>query len=1159
MSQNFVKTKPSLMEAGLPCSSLSAECQRDNNARQRPPQNRLHIWWARRPPTVCRVGILSALLPHDFKIPDDLLPPALQEPSLTDLENLPDKFRQHRDFFQKLLSEVNPTTLTKTHRDLLRSLGIHADTDAAYRRIAESKNYLIGNKPIHLPAGWAYNHSPAFTVSPTSSLIEHLLHESRSLLRLPEDQPVVMLDFMAGGGAIPLEGIRHGLKVYANDLNPVAAIVEKATLEYPARHCTELVGKIAKYCQYVASGVETRLQSFFFRLAGDAWWPSTKSEALKHFDSKSIANHEAGGSERIQAMLWCRTVPCTRCALNIPLSTNFHIVTKKGKPAASVAAFPEVPTKEQGNDCTFKIVGVDEWKDCKWPSLGSDAWHPRNTPTFKGGHATCPRCAQVVDESIVKRTAQATPGGLPAQMYAVCSQVPVKLTYRDGSIKTRFMWRFRVPTEADIAAVRAAEKELTANEARWADLIPSENVPEIMEDKRPREYGMSRWRDFFLPRQLLVAVTVLDEVRKASQQAREELPPDEAEAVSVYLAFIVSKVVNYNSVNTFWHYGRKTVTQTFSRHDFAFRPAFCEFEGARETVMWGASQVIGAYTQIAGLIHGEHVTLGGGDDDSSDGVEDDETEQSEEIDSDLEDDSTIETKTSEGGAKHTIRPEVIVPVITNNDASQLETPAPGTVHLICVDPPYYNNIQYSELSNFFYVWLKRALHDFPGLEEFFREELAETNREAVANNVRWKADADKSLADWNTLYSAEYEKLANTKSENGKKLTISDRKKLAATAAGPKPLTAAERAEQFYESKMAAVFRRARILLHPAGRMVVMFNHKMTKAWRALGRALIEAGFDIKTSIPVHTEAESSLNVRGLDAARSTVLLLCIPREQTSQVTGNWDRVRRKVAEVARNAASQFQSQGIFGTDLYLSALGPALGEVGRHWPITNLRGDTLDLTEALEEAYGAVAKFRLDQILQEISNKAGDIDGEFTADTVDRNTQALWLWLDTFQGEVADSDDVRKLSKSLNIEPDAFKSMHLVKTESDIFTLKSPIAVDLNLLSRQLSGESIRGRNSRGGSDWTERKFANFVGAAVWNAISIMAGTDNQESGVEPLKKWMRESQYGSSTEFKGAYAVTLHLLQTAFDRRPDADEWKKCIVAAKRAWDLAIRDWRE
>ena len=101
-------------------------------------------------------------------------------------------------------------------------------------------------------------------------------------------------------------------------------------------------------------------------------------------------------------------------------------------------------------------------------------------------------------------------------------------------------------------------------------LVPNELVPEDMEDKRPRDYGMKRWRDLFLPRQLLTNLTVLEEIRSAQARVRQELPAEEAEAVNVYLAFILSKVVNYNSVNTFWDYTRKKGAQTFSRHDFDF-------------------------------------------------------------------------------------------------------------------------------------------------------------------------------------------------------------------------------------------------------------------------------------------------------------------------------------------------------------------------------------------------------------------------------------------------------------------------------------------------------------------------------------------------------------------------------------------------------------
>src|SRR5204862_7182017 len=98
MSERFQKTRPSFLEAGLPCAALSAESQRDNNARQRPPQNRLHIWWARRPPTISRAAILAGLLPFDLSLDPSILPPEATEPSVADLDELPPKLRQHREF-----------------------------------------------------------------------------------------------------------------------------------------------------------------------------------------------------------------------------------------------------------------------------------------------------------------------------------------------------------------------------------------------------------------------------------------------------------------------------------------------------------------------------------------------------------------------------------------------------------------------------------------------------------------------------------------------------------------------------------------------------------------------------------------------------------------------------------------------------------------------------------------------------------------------------------------------------------------------------------------------------------------------------------------------------------------------------------------------------
>src|SRR3954467_3611745 len=106
MTIPFSKTKPSLMEAGLPCSSLSAECQSDNDARQRPPQNRLHIWWARRPPTICRVAILTALCSHDADLTTEGTREFDPPVSDADLDGLAAKERGHLDFYRKLLADV---------------------------------------------------------------------------------------------------------------------------------------------------------------------------------------------------------------------------------------------------------------------------------------------------------------------------------------------------------------------------------------------------------------------------------------------------------------------------------------------------------------------------------------------------------------------------------------------------------------------------------------------------------------------------------------------------------------------------------------------------------------------------------------------------------------------------------------------------------------------------------------------------------------------------------------------------------------------------------------------------------------------------------------------------------------------------------------------
>src|SRR5262249_8603494 len=153
----------------------------------------------------------------------------------------------------------------------------------------------------------------------------------------------------------------------------------------------------------------------------------------------------------------------------------------------------------------------------------------------------------------------------------------------------------------------------------------------------------------------------------------------------------------------------------------------------------------------------------------------------------------------------------------------------------------------------------------------------------------------------------------------------------------------------------------------------------------------------------------------------------------------------------------------------------------------------------------------------------------------------------------------VRKLAKSLDIEPDTFKKLKLIESESDLFYLKPPQDVDLAQLARQQSGEKLaRGRAARKSDIWEERKFPNFLGAAVWHAIALRAGGEERRRGGAALKQWLRASGYGDTPEFRGAYAVTLYLLEQAFGRRKDDDPWVKAATEARRGWDLVLRDWR-
>ena len=170
-------------------------------------------------------------------------------------------------------------------------------------------------------------------------------------------------------------------------------------------------------------------------------------------------------------------------------------------------------------------------------------------------------------------------------------------------------------------------------------------------------------------------------------------------------------------------------------------------------------------------------------------------------------------------------------VVTVSPAQDLDMPT-SSVDAIVFDPPYHDNVSYADLSDFFYVWLKRtAGYVYPDL---CRAYLSDKVNEAIANPARFRDSA--------------------TKAQTARKLATAD-----------------------YYRKMAVIFAECRRVIKEDGVMTVMFTHKSADAWDALITALIESEFRITRTWPVKTEAETSLHIRGNAAARSTILLVCRP------------------------------------------------------------------------------------------------------------------------------------------------------------------------------------------------------------------------------------------------------------------------------------------
>lgn len=893
-----------LIEAGFPCHQVGAETQRERGASSAlPPLYYLHVWWARRPLTPSRAAILGATLPADTDAQDFLRMLGIAKPvaevpgggrwtlvNPTMLKRVKwdengekgtlevdktvqthfTKERKRRAKARTSLTELKYGSARLSEDPVLAlwlrengPFGIEdlragstlevvkavADSAAVQDRIAFAKSdavqKVLGDK-ANIDKEDLYGYDRAFTTNPT-----------------PAAEPLTILDPTAGGGSIPFEALRLGHNVIANDLNPVATVIQHATLDFPRRFGPSLAVDIRRYGQEMVEEVaeEMAFCTPFCDLPEDQL-----AELRTHLSKRpDLVDRYAGPEHDQTGLIFCRQVGCPHCGGQAPLLNSFWLSKMDGD---RWAVRLEVESKQRVTLTPHRIQG----------SLSKAESAALDAGTVDDGKGTCPHCKQVIDGAEIKAQGrgESSHGTMEDRLFTVVGvRFQPKLNKkgeissyasgaRAGQLKEQKVRFFRAPTKRDFDALDAAQSRL---KERWdhferLDLIPTELFPDG-NDMRPRTYGMPRWCDLFTPRQLLGHLTLMESLQKRKPRILADLGPDRGKAVVTYLQFMIDKGLDYNSRQTRWEYTRGIVKGTFGRHDFSFKWTFGEmvFAGPNSGSVWGLSQITDAYSSIAKLIEEA--------------------------------------------------PPEPTSTIINGSGSAMTAVEDEVVDLVVNDPPYYNNVMYAELADFFYVWQKRSLIDlFP---EVFSRYLTDKQSEAVANSHR-----DGTAAD----------------------------------------------AKQRYEELMREMYAECARVTKPEGRMVLMFTHKSQEGWETLTQALIDSGWTIDATYPVDSEAGHSMHIANNASAESSIFLVCRKRDTENVEPGAWKAfggqgVQQRIVDEVRTGLGEFEKLNLRPVDTMVASYGRALRVLSERWPVMD--GDEpVSPLRAMNEASRVVAQHHI-------------------------------------------------------------------------------------------------------------------------------------------------------------------------------------------------------
>jgi putative DNA methylase len=877
-----------LIEVALPLDAINREAAREKSIRHGHPST-LHLWWARRPLAACRAVLFSSLVDDPSSDPAYLKPDGS-----VDEDRAGVKRAQLFDLIEELVkwdNSNNDTVINAARAEIARCI--------ASRKLETGEL----KKADKLPGGetvWDLIVKGHGDLAAIRTRHIRLPNPESVNAFLAEHAPPV-LDPFCGGGSIPLEAQRLGLRAHASDLNPIPVLITKALIEIPPKcagwppvhppeeneqsrakgawHGAEgLAEDVRHYGKWMCAEAERRIGHLYPKVEVSPTIAKDRPDLKPYVGQKLTAI----------AWLWARTMRCPNpaCHARTPLVRSFWLSKRTGR---ETYAYPVL-------DAVAKTVRFD---------VRTTGQPPKHTTDAKG--ARCLFCDRFVRKPELREIA-CEHGVAAIPLAAVC----------EGE-----HGRIYLPTD-DRSALTLPRPEATFLD----QLLPN--------DKRwfsPPLYGLPHFSDLFTSRQLVALTTFSDLLMDVRHRARADAltmqkadpesyadscsAADYADAIATYLAFGVDKNTLTNCTLATWQSDPDRLTQAMSRQAM---PMSWDYAEANPLSSAGGGYVL-TLDAIAEVMQ------------------------------------RLFSAVAPGCVKQT-------------DAATIASEAS---FVISTDPPYYDNIGYADLSDWFYLWLRRSISGiYPDL---FRTVLTPKAEELIAVPYRHGGDKEAAMRFFETGLGRTFERIREAGTRDW-------------------PLTV------YYAFKQAESEESS-----DDGSQLEMAS----TGWETMLEGLIRSGFTINGTWPIRTELIGNLK-KQVNALATSVVLVCHPRPSDATMTTRKDFVAALKKELPA-ALRDLQSGNIAPVDLAQAAIGPGMAIYSRYSKVISSDGTRMPVRAALQLINQA-----LDEVLSEQ-------ESEF-----DSETRWAIKWFEQHAHDEGPFGDAETLSKAMAVSVRGLREAGILK-----------------------------------------------------------------------------------------------------------------------------------